>query len=60
MTYRRNNNLCLRYGKPGHRVKECKYLAPLRPALSNRAVAAVDVDLKEAEAEGSESEAEKE
>ena len=56
MAYRRDNGLCLRCGNKGHRIKECQFLAPIRPAQGNKtktdeAVANVAVDLKEAEAE---------
>ena len=31
MTYRRNNQLCLRCGNAGHMVKDCRFLAAKRP-----------------------------
>ena len=56
MAYRRDNGLCLRCSNKGYRIKECQFLAPIRPAQGNKtktdeAVANVAVDLKETEAE---------
>lgn len=58
LTYRQNNNLCLRCGRQGHRIKDCIVLPPIRPTREQ--TAAVDGPARKVVEDLSDNDSEKE